>query len=184
MSKAVLISIRPEWVERICCCGKYWEIRKTRPTIQPPFKCYIYKTKKRVQTGIVAEFVCDEILHLTHVGTCEKDIRLAVEDGDGLLVSEMVPEICWDSMLSEDQIEDYLRGGDGYAWHISELKLYKNYRSLNDFYFPQDKYCEKGLCGGCPKEETPGPDGDCMWDCEWKRPIKRPPQSWCYVEEV
>lgn len=21
-------------------------------------------------------------------------------------------------------------------------------------------------------------------DCEWKRPLTRPPQSWCYVEEL
>lgn len=49
MSKAVLISIRPEWADRICYCGKTMEIRKTRPTIQPPFKCYINKTGKETE---------------------------------------------------------------------------------------------------------------------------------------
>ena len=45
MSKAVLISIRPEWCEKIVSGRKTLELRKTAPTIKPPFKCYIYCTK-------------------------------------------------------------------------------------------------------------------------------------------
>ena len=44
MSKAVLISIRPKWVERIANGEKTIEVRKTRPKLETPFKCYIYCT--------------------------------------------------------------------------------------------------------------------------------------------
>ena len=44
MSKAVMISIRPRWCELIANGKKTIEVRKTRPKLQPPFKCYIYCT--------------------------------------------------------------------------------------------------------------------------------------------
>ena len=44
MSKAVLISIRPKWVEKIVNGEKTIEVRKTRPKMNTPFKCYIYCT--------------------------------------------------------------------------------------------------------------------------------------------
>ena len=45
MAKAVLISIRPEWAEKILFGKKTQEVRKTRPCLEMPFKCYIYYTK-------------------------------------------------------------------------------------------------------------------------------------------
>lgn len=45
MKKAVLISIRPRWCQKIADGEKAIEIRKTRPRLEPPFKCYIYCTK-------------------------------------------------------------------------------------------------------------------------------------------
>ena len=44
MSKAVLISIHPEWVRKILNGSKTVEIRKTAPKCGVPFKCYIYCT--------------------------------------------------------------------------------------------------------------------------------------------
>lgn len=46
MSKAVMLSIRPKWVEKIANGEKTIEVRKTKPKLQTPFKCYIYCTKK------------------------------------------------------------------------------------------------------------------------------------------
>ncbi len=43
--KAVLISIRPKWCEKIISGEKTIEVRKTRPKMDTPFKCYIYCTK-------------------------------------------------------------------------------------------------------------------------------------------
>lgn len=45
MSKAVMISIQPKWVELILSGKKTVEVRKTRPSIETPFKVYIYCTK-------------------------------------------------------------------------------------------------------------------------------------------
>lgn len=46
MSKAVLISIRPEWARKILNGSKTVEIRKNTPFyVDAPFKCYIYCTK-------------------------------------------------------------------------------------------------------------------------------------------
>ena len=45
MAKAVLISIRPEWVEKIANEWKTIEVRKTKPYLETPFKCYIYCTQ-------------------------------------------------------------------------------------------------------------------------------------------
>lgn len=43
--KAVLISIRPKWCEKIISGEKTIEVHKTRPKMDTPFKCYIYCTK-------------------------------------------------------------------------------------------------------------------------------------------
>lgn len=43
--KAVLISIQPKWCELIASGKKTVEVRKTKPKIDVPFKCYIYCTQ-------------------------------------------------------------------------------------------------------------------------------------------
>lgn len=45
--KAVLMSIQPKWVEKIANGEKTIEVRKNRPKIETPFKCYIYCTKHK-----------------------------------------------------------------------------------------------------------------------------------------
>lgn len=45
MANAVLISIRPKWAANIAEGCKTAEIRKIRPNLKPPFKCYIYCTQ-------------------------------------------------------------------------------------------------------------------------------------------
>lgn len=48
MSKSVLISINPKWCELIASGKKTVEVRKTRPKLETPFKCYIYCTNTKV----------------------------------------------------------------------------------------------------------------------------------------
>lgn len=75
--KSVLISTRPKWCELIASGRKTIEVRRTRPKIETPFKCYIYETKARsdmptfvdedghvLYTGcgqVIGEFVCDNV---------------------------------------------------------------------------------------------------------------------------
>ena len=47
MNKAVLISIQPKWCKLIANGKKTIEIRKSRPKLATPFKCYIYCTRPK-----------------------------------------------------------------------------------------------------------------------------------------
>ena len=166
MSKAVLISIRPEWVKKILDGEKTLEVRKNRPNMETPFKCYIYCTNSGVAMGmwekhgkVVGEFVCDKITCLAYVGfTGLPEIRLAAMK-DGYMIDDSFDFS--KSFLTTPQIEKYLGGKDGYAWHISNLKVYDTPKQLCEF-----KGLRKTKFGYAPVE------------------IKRPPQSWFYVEEL
>ena len=170
--KAVLISIKPKWCELIASGKKTVEVRKTKPKLETPFKVYIYCTKdkkgwfhfgkkQRLDGMVIGEFLCDEI----------RDARECFI-GPSCLTTE-----------------EWLKYTDGYkkpvwGWHISDLKIYEKPTKLGEFHFPPERYCEKGLCGGCPFDESPDVNGEYMYGCDWERPIQTPPQSWCYVEEV
>lgn len=156
MAKAVLISIRPEWVDEIANGWKTIEVRKTKPYLDTPFKCYIYCTKTRpflvwsdVLNGHVAgEFVCDRV----------ETIKAATEpygiydvDDDFVAQTRLVDGALW----------DYGKGATLYGWHISKLQIYDTPKSLSEF-----KGLRKTKFGAEPME------------------IKRAPQRWCYVEEL
>lgn len=191
--KAVLISIKPKWCKKIMDGEKTVELRKTKPRIPTPFKCYIYCTSGRpdlnipisqerlmrdyLDTGsmqclncplgngkVIGEFVCDNV--------CEIDPAHAIKTA-----------IAEESCVSRRDIHEYLKSKTGYGWHISDLKIYEQPKDLSEFCSPQDTYCEKGLCGGCPYDEAADVHGEYSFDCEWRRPLMRPPQSWCYVAE-
>lgn len=189
MSTAVLISIKPKWVGLIANGDKTIEIRKTRPKLETPFKCYIYETKGDTDVPViyddgsmdfhgrgmvVGEFVCDGIKRYPFINqTLLKEDAWYPVDAD-------IHDMC----LSYAEIYKYGGGKDLYGWHISDLVIYDKPKDLTDFFYPPEEYCEKGLCAKCPKDQMPTPDGDYEFDCEWNRPLKRPPQSWCYVEEI
>ena len=179
MSKAVLISIRPKWVEKIANGEKTIEVRKTRPKLETPFKAYIYCTqpkyphedfiltdypKPQFYGGgkIIGEFTCDWIVPITYDG--------------GRLWCTTNAAFSMETCLSEAEIIAYI-GDEGrcYGWHISDLLIYDEPRELTEFRLacPNSWYCEScamywennGTCGN-----------ESLY-------IKRPPQSWCYVKE-
>lgn len=186
MSKAVMISIRPKWCEKIASGEKTIEVRKTRPKLETPFKCYIYCTVE--MAGYDALWVLD-------APTREKYSFMAVaaylenpkgaNKGNGKVIGEFTCDRIYElaplnhapddvetqACLTREEIVNYIKG-TGYGWHISDLKIYDTPKKLSEF---------KGLC----KVES-----DCCacpyynyskMDCDG-RTIKRPPQSWCYVE--
>lgn len=180
--KAVLISIRPKWVEKIVRGEKTLEVRKTRPKLETPFKCYIYRTKGTVphiinggwvqmEVGgtVIGEFTCDCIDQVLWDG--EYGTSYDCSDDD-------VAAAC----LTRDELDAYGKHRPLYMWHISGLKLYGELKELSEFCFPPELYCEKGLCGRCPYDQSPNEYGEYSFDCEWKKPVTCPPQSWCYVE--
>lgn len=202
MSKAVMLSIRPKWCEKIASGEKTIEVRKTRPKMNTPFKCYIYCTKDKhlafmqnrfgtkliacmdaetaipvggaVGNGkIIGEFTCDRIDWITHVGytgipnlveTCICDAVTMRTSPVGRLLNA--------ACLTSKMLNDYLVRGDGYGWHITDLRIYDTPRELSEFRRAIDP------CDSCHAEYT--------WECKGceklSGDIKRPPQSWCYVE--
>lgn len=169
--KAVLISIRPKWCQKIISGEKTIEVRKTRPKLNPPFKCYIYQTG---QGGVIGEFVCDDIFErIVQVGTSCETPKYCLCDWN--MDCTPLDRILSDACLTLDDLEKYLDGGAGYGWHISNLKIYDTPRELDDFRraCKNDWWCEScamycvynGTCGNASLQ------------------IRRPPQSWCYVEE-
>lgn len=68
----IMISIHPEWCEKIAPRLKTVEMRKNEPQCKLPFKCYIYETKggakkyydvfhENTVGKVIGEFVCDRI---------------------------------------------------------------------------------------------------------------------------
>lgn len=192
MSKAVLLSIRPKWCQKIVSGEKTIEIRKTRPRMATPFKCYIYCTLQgmndffRAELGgdvarwnrekwgsrkgaVVGEFVCDRIYHLVTPGPGGS---YSVE-GEGQPTTNNVAR---QSCLGLGDMHAYLESKPGYGLHISDLKIYDTPKELSEFrrVCHNDLYCEscamyresKGTCGNKSLR------------------FKRPPLSWCYVEEM
>lgn len=175
MRKAVLISIRPAWCEKILSGEKTIEVRKNRPKIETPFKCYIYCTRfypgdpdsmislkdrksffKPESGKVVGEFVCDAIYPISFYASDSSFFDYAPPLS--------VPGTC----LTDREIAEYLGNGKtGYGWHISDLKIYDQPKPLSEFH--SCSFCD--YLGVCP-------------DGSWCQPIKRPPQSWCYVETM
>ena len=178
MSKAVMLSIRPKWAEKIANGEKTIEVRKTRPKIDTPFKCYIYCTLPKyphedfIATDypmpqfygggkVVGEFTCDCIDRLAPANE-----PYGIYDID----DDYVLQTC----LENGALWDYGHGTPLYGWHISDLRIYAEARELSEFRRATDP------CDSCHAEYT--------WECtgckKLSGDIKRPPQSWCYVEAM
>lgn len=89
MSKAVLISIRPEWAWKILNGSKTVEIRKTRPKMNPPFKCYIYCTQSADMLWILKER--ERYLHPDKIADVFKAAKCGgAYRGNGKIIGEFV----------------------------------------------------------------------------------------------
>lgn len=150
--KAVLISIQPKWCELIANGKKTVEVRKTRPKMETPFKCYIYKTKKRILRDVTRKGQEDWF------GIADKTIIISCPDLDGgKVIGEFVCDRVYDitpiqpfpfggaldyafqfgfekTALTVKEFKDYLDGNSGYGWHISELKIYDKPKELEEFW--------------------------------------------------
>lgn len=200
MSKAVMLSIRPKWCEKIISGEKTVEVRKTRPKLETPFECYIYCTiggqdlnipisqerimRDYLETGsmkslncplgngkVIGEFTCDRIYKI------DKDSTDFLFKAGGLSVYKQAAEekcgLC--VAMTDDELHGYLEHYQGYGWHISELKIYDTPKELIEFH--TWKKCKS--CSKSGYESTA-----CIYDenCMIPAAITKAPQSWCYVE--
>lgn len=211
MSKAVLISIRPQWCEEIASGEKTIEVRKTRPKMETPFKCYIYCTRDGHDTDrlwvlnnqlrheyaglaavcanlgecperhsigngkVIGEFVCDRI-----------DTLLPANEPYGIY--DIDDDYVFQTCLEYGALWDYGNGQTLYGWHISNLKIYNEPKALNEFtaacrYKNDDGTCPSRRIACSFQRYDYNPDGSIN-TVECGNTIRRPPQSWGYVEEL
>lgn len=201
MNKSVLISIRPRWIVKIARGEKTIEVRKTRPKLNPPFKCYIYCTKAQNPVLVALQNLEDSPVIMT-CGTGTR--RYPVEDATWarLLNGTVCGEFTCDSIethdlpypayqsevpsallenacLSYTDLHRYIgSGGRFYGWHISNLKIYDEPKGLSSFASPDliSAWEEYAAC-----EERFGTLMDVVPPDQFHYRIKRPPQSWFYV---
>ena len=212
MSKAVLFSIKPKYCELIANGKKTIEVRKKRPKLETPFKCYIYCTKSKPLIGnykghiyfmdeedfdyynkntifkcngkIIGEFVCDTIDEIAFINTPIMEY-IQVNGKASMTITS-------DTCMDIDALSKYADGKQLYGWHISDLKIYDKPKELKRFGRFECEYC--GSKKECFAPET-------LYDCSLQRidtrlnnnmyrcdgdflSLKRPPQSWCYVEKL
>lgn len=199
--KSVLISIRPQWCEKIASGKKTIEVRKTAPK-EVPFKAYIYATRPKKYYKCGAVSASDELLWLANGKVEMGDGFKFWADGDeyqclnGRIIGEFicdkvdeytfshyeaeyrVTHVEQDAMcLNQPELIRYGKGNTLYGWHISDLKIYDKPKELSEFR-PICKFEGKDLiCNLCPNHEY---NGGLFFEC--RRKVTRPPQSYMRVE--
>jgi predicted transcriptional regulator len=194
--KSILISIKPKYCELIASGKKTVEVRKTKPKLETPFKVYIYCTNgeplmktadntcfrdntyiegenlyglyELVNGKVIGEFVCDGIFPMS----------VWYSNPNDRLIHREYPFTC----LTDKEIMDYLGNGvEGYGWHITDLVIYDKPKELSEFNYPPFRDCDIE-CRRCKYGFEVNTILGKEFDCD--RTVKRPPQSWCYCEEV
>ena len=196
--KSVLISIHPKWCELIASGRKTIEVRKTRPKIPVPFKCYIYCTKPKMITKYVfkqedyPEYMRPEKTVFCKVPDASSPFCSEV-NGNGKVIGEFVCD-CITGLRADNGIQTYYNGQKGtclsdaeiikyasgkkvYYWHISDLKIYDEPKELRSFW-KADK-CPYATESGCTYKYHCFRAGQTQ---RCGKTLTRPPQSWCYVD--
>lgn len=200
--KSILISIKPKWCAKIMNGEKNIVIRKNIPKCDLPIDVYIYCTKdtqntlhkncaniywvadtnfkaKNKQLGlqtqpflngkVVAKFTLNKVEHFEY-DTCSRDICGYWLDNGKVFKNQ---ETC----LSDEELWNYIKGEDGYAWHISDLEIFDKPKELSEFNALQRaKATDCGYlkqCKNCGKRFN---------RCHLLKPLTKAPQNYCYVE--
>lgn len=196
--KAVLMSIKPKWCEKIFSGKKTVEVRKTAPKLELPFKVYVYRTKDKVGKAIInkvlnsvysggkviGEFVCDRVIEYSY-----QIIACAKFEVNGAYVKDE-NRYNAGACLSAEEMYVYSNGKPLHGLHITAPKLYDTPKELSEFsrYGHQriervESGCGNEQCRYCePAEVIAGlykpsvcRKGNCI--------VTRPPQSWMYCYE-
>lgn len=149
---SVLLSIDSYYCHKILIRKKLIELRKSKPNLKLPFKCYIYCTK-----GNLALFRDDKdererykFEHWPRADFHEKCGKTLLNgkviaeficdyittypyeqmnDGEHFMPFGDLEKTCLDGF----EIYNYLGNKDGYGWHISHLVIYDKPKELSDF---------------------------------------------------
>lgn len=122
----IMISIRPEWTERIKDGSKTLDLRKSKPKQDTPFTCYIYESGEYEPAyniskyagmyrpgSVIGEFTCDCILEHCEMANID-------------LAEQM-------SLVKRENIRKYAKRGVVYGFHIQNLVIYPVPKPLREF---------------------------------------------------
>lgn len=175
--RSVLMSIRPTWAQKIDRGEKTVEIRKSYPIqLETPFRVYLYCTRGKDQLIEVVKDgakIYGETYHgkpffitMPEGGYCERVRRQTVFGEfvcDGV---EWLPRI--DTPWKPEHLKRYATPKTGNAClSVDDLEKYGKGAELYSWHISEYQFYKFAA---------------------WKRledfGLKRPPQSWCYVEEL
>lgn len=191
--KSILISIKPQWIEKILNGEKTIEIRKTKPNIELPCKAYIYCSySKKPMKDLCCYSLNTGNYKLMNKEEYDKDFAFSV---NGSVVAEFMLnkiETLWQNnknktstaivvdkaifekqtCMTWEQYCEYHKCKNGkypnsYAWHIDDLKVYDKPKELSEF-----SVCKAKIDCGYGNYNI------------YNKILQRPPQSWCYVESL
>ena len=196
MSKAVLLSVSPKQCSDTLNGYVSILVRKTRPKMEVPFKCYLYCTKPnttdpheyleihmddkihKANGKVIAEFICSRIL----------PIKVEYSDVDSAVADNEFPY----TGMTDKEIMEYLGNGKyGYGWCVTDLIVYDKPKELNKLskYWDYDDE-DKRPCESCELYSFDYNENMmiCGYDFDGencpKMNLIRPPKSWCYVMEL
>lgn len=173
---AVMQSIHPIHCASIASLTKTYEVRKSGPHMETPFKVYIYCTVGPGKFLYFPDGGSPEERSQFVMQKWEKDniyldvVRNATVIGE-YICDEIIPtvmdEYCYDiddiamagCRMAREEMAKYGGGKKLYLWHISDLKIYDQARSIAGFY----RY-----------NAVPGKGNTFLTEA---------PQSWCYVQD-
>ena len=210
MGKAVMLSVNPLRCEGIAKGEISIEVRKNRPKLETPFKCYIYCTGKATRQErdrniytdfsgkVIGEFICDKVDVIQKRGYdnnfdyCYLSLNVWGNDDIETEITDIKK-----SCIRKEELNEY--GANAhclYAWHISDLKIYDRPKELSEFdaidrnknsackrrkrVYQNPDFNSRGLLYGSYYCEK---RSDFCQSCH-KKELKHSPQSWCYVKEV
>ena len=203
--KSIMISIQPQWVSKILNKEKLVEIRKTMPKCELPCKVYIYCTMGKntivyverkgekdwygniakntmivtrpkydymnytneTLGKVVAEFTLNKIDKFDSAysewaySVAPEDSEMPISETQFIQMAEQKGKLDCNDLLKYFGDEDYI----AYAWHIDNLKVYDKPKELSEF-----SSISKRMKGKESRFSS--------------HLLQRPPQSWCYVEEL
>lgn len=210
--KAVVLSIRPQWCEKITSGEKTIEVRKSAPK-EVPFKAYIYCTKanKKYQTICGCMVINTDELYRLPNGKIKHDWsgELMCCNGeytrDNFLNGKVIGEFICDETeelhewelspqgkfadFERERLENFLTAA---CLSEEEVVRYREnlpyYKPLYGLHISDLKIYDK------PRELSEFKTGckgckerytyHCKFYCHGERPLTRPPQSYMFVKEV
>ena len=183
--RAIMMSIRPEWVAKILNKEKTIEIRRRFPKDYVGW-VYIYNTKDikdgyltltyfgnklecitafnphpKYRGKVVARFWCDKVEEITFYSKKPFDRYGTPYRANYDLLTE--------GCLEYDELDNYLNKNNGYAIHITKLEIFDKPKEISEF-----KSIKKNIVSTKIGSET--------FETELDNSLTRAPERFCYIE--